>query len=172
MCGQRRAEQSYDQLTHLFSIERLPSLNRRAAGISGRKPFEAILPPPEAAPGKVGDELLQAARRLEAGMRIGRRVHHDAAPGEWLDFVPDAYEQLAMRLDVVELHRCEVERQRQQQALRRGTIAGQLTHHIFVEHPFMRLMLIDDGDALVGLKENERVEDLEQSGASGLGAWA
>src|SRR5881296_2997726 len=55
---------------------------------------------------------LQAARGFEPGMRIRRRVHHDAPPREWLHFVPDTLQQFAMRLDGIELRGLEIERQR------------------------------------------------------------
>src|SRR6185503_10768613 len=132
--GERRAQESNHELAHLIRVERLPGLDRRATGIRRGEPFEPILPAAEPAPRQIGDQLLQAARRFEAGMRIRRGVHDNAAPREGLDLVADAREQLTMRLDRVELHRREVERQREQQTLRRRTITRELAHHVFVQH--------------------------------------
>ena len=95
-------------------------------------------------------------------MRIRRRVHHDAPPREGLHFVPDTLQQFAMRLDGIELCGLEIERQRQEQPLRGCAIAAELAHHVFVEHALMRRVLIDNRDALVGLEEDEGLEDLQQ----------
>jgi len=59
-------------------------------------------------------------------MRIRRRVHHDTSTGERLDLESDAGQQLAMRLDRVELGRREVERERQQQPLRGSAVTREL----------------------------------------------
>ncbi len=97
-------------------------------------------------------------------MRVRRRVHDDAAAGEWLDLVADARQQLPMRVDRIELGGREVERERQQEALRGRSVARQLTHHILVQHPLMGGMLIHDADRLVGLENDIRVEELEDWG--------
>src|SRR6266540_3089812 len=56
-----------------------------SAGVGRRKALEPVLPAAKAATGEIGNELLQAAGGLEAGMRVRRGVHDDAATGEWLD---------------------------------------------------------------------------------------
>ncbi len=62
----------------------------------------------------------------------------------------------------VELGRREVECQRQEEALRGRPITRELAHHVFVQHALVSRVLIDDGDAGVGLEEDVRVEDLEK----------
>ena len=89
---QRRGEQPDNELAHLARVERLTGLDGGAAGVSRRKALEPVLPASEAAAGEIGHQLLQAARRLEPGMRIRRGVHDDAAAGERLDLEPDAGE--------------------------------------------------------------------------------
>jgi len=132
--GKRGAEEAHDELAHLVGIERLPGLDGGTTRIRRGESFEPVLPPAKPAAGEIGDKLLQAPRRLETWVGIRRRVDDDAAAGERLDFVPDAREQLAMRLDRIELGGGKVERQGQEQALRRRAIAGKLTHHVFVQH--------------------------------------
>ena len=89
---QRCGQQPDDELPHLIGVERLPRLDRGAACIRRGEPLQAVLPAAEPTAGEIGHELLQAARGFEARMRIGRRVHHDAASGERLDFIADAGE--------------------------------------------------------------------------------
>src|SRR6266852_10351 len=89
-CGRQQPD---DELAHLVAIECLAGLDRGPAGVRGGKTLEPILPAAEPAAGEIGDQLLQAARRFEPGMRIWRRMHHDAPAGERLDLVPDAREQ-------------------------------------------------------------------------------
>ena len=89
-----RGEQADDELAHLVGIERLPGLDGGTTRIRRGESFEPVLPPAKPAAGEIGDELLQAPRRLETWVGIRRRVHDDAAAGERLDFVPDAREQL------------------------------------------------------------------------------
>ena len=108
--GQRGAKEPDDELTHLVGLERLPSLDRRATRIRRRKALEPVLPSTKSAASEVGNQLLQTAGSLEAGMGVRRGMHDDAAPRERLDLVTDADEQLAMRLDRVELRRREIER--------------------------------------------------------------
>src|SRR5882757_9349654 len=159
--GQCRREQSHDQLAHFLDVERLPSLDRGAAGIGRGEPLEPVLPAAEAAAGEIGDELLETARRLEPRMRVRRRVDHDAAPGERLDLVADPRQQLAMRVDRIELGRREVERERKQQSLRGRAVAGQLPHHVFVQDALVRGVLVDDADGLASLEHDVGVEELE-----------
>ena len=94
-------------------------------------------------------------------MGIRRRVHHHAAPGKRLHFVADAAQQLAVRLDRLELGSGELERQRQQQSLGRRPITGELMHRPFVQHALVRRVLIDDRNAGVGLEDDVGVEDLK-----------
>src|SRR4051812_30958661 len=144
MHRQRGREQADDQLPHLLSVELMPGFDRGTTGIGGRKPLEAILPATKATAGEVGDELLEAARCLKAGMRVRRGMHYDASPRKRLDLVADALQELAMRINRIELGRREIERQRQKQTLCRRAIAAQLMHHVFVQHALMRRVLVDD----------------------------
>ncbi len=102
MRGERRRKQPDDQLAHLVDVEGLARFDGRAARVRRCKAFQTILPAAKPAAGEISDELLQAARGFEARVGIRRRVDDDAAAGERLDFVPDAREQLAMRLDRIE----------------------------------------------------------------------
>src|SRR5436309_7668932 len=86
-CG---GEQADDELAHLVGVERLAGLDGGAARVRRRKSLQPILPTAKSAAGKIGDELLQAAGRFEARVRIRRRVDDDAAARERLDFVADA----------------------------------------------------------------------------------
>src|SRR5262245_41775414 len=158
---QRGAEEPNDQLTHLSGLERLTSLDRRATRIRRRKALEPVLPSAETAPSEVGDELLQATGSLETGMGVGGGVDDDAASRERLDLVTDAHEQLAMRLDSVELRRREIEREWQEQPLRRRAVTGELAHDIFVQDALVRGVLIHDADGLAGLEDDVGVEELE-----------
>jgi len=44
----------------------------------------------------------------------------------------------------------------------RALWSAELAHHVLVEHALMRRVLIDNRDALVGLEEDEGLEDLQQ----------
>src|SRR5579859_2740191 len=68
MGGQRGREQPVDQLPHLFGVESMPGLDRRATREGRRESFEPVLPPAEAAPCQIRDELLQTPLGLEARM--------------------------------------------------------------------------------------------------------
>src|SRR6266508_3499228 len=96
---QRSGEQSEDQLAHFVDLEVVARLDGGAAGVGRGEPLEPVLPAAEPATREVGDQLLQAPRRLEAGMRIRRGVYDDAPARRGLDLESDAGEQLAMRLD-------------------------------------------------------------------------
>src|SRR5438105_3633976 len=159
---QRCREEPDHELAHLAHVERLPSFDRCPARVRRGEALEPILPTTKAPTGEIGDELLQAATRLEAGMGIRSRVHHDAAAREWLDLKTDAFEQLAVRLDRIELRGREVERQGQQQPLRGRAIAGELTQDVFVYDPFVCGVLVHDRNALVCLEEDVGIEDLEK----------
>src|SRR5438034_780125 len=111
---------------------------------------------------------LETARGVEPGVRVRRRVYHDRAPGEGLDFVSHAAQQLAVRLDRLELRRRELERERQQQPLRGRAVARELVHHRLVQHALVRRVLIYDRDPGVSLEEEVGVEDLKQ-GCQGPG---
>src|SRR5882672_4932982 len=131
---ERRREQADDEPAHFVGVERLSRLDRRAARERGGKALQPILPAAEAPTRQIGDELLQAAGGLETRMRVRRGVYDDAAAGEWLHLVADAREQLAVRFDRIELGGREVERERQQQTLRRRAVARELAHHVLVQH--------------------------------------
>ena len=170
--GQRGAEKPDDELTHFIGLERLPSLDRGPTRIRRGKALEPVLPSAKSAASEVGNELLETTGSLESGVRVGRGMHDDAAPRERLDLVTDADEQLAMRLDSVELRRREIERERQEQPLRRRAVTGELSHHVLVEHTLVRGVLIHDADGLAGLEDDIGVEELEESRAWGLGPGA
>ena len=136
-------------------------LDRRPAGERGAEALETVLPAAEAPAGEVAHQLLQAARGLEARVRVGGRVDDDAAAGERLDLEPHTPQQLAVLVDRVELGGSEIERQRQQQALGGRAVAGELPHHVLVEHALVRRMLVHDRDAVAGLKEDVGVENLK-----------
>src|SRR2546428_628108 len=89
--------------------------------------------PAESPAREIGDELAEAAGRIEAGMRIRRRVHHHRAPRERLHLVTHATEQLAVRVDRLELGRRELERQWQQEPLGRRPVARELAHRPLVQ---------------------------------------
>ena len=97
-------------------------------------------------------------------MRVRRGVDDDAAAGERLHLVADACEQLAMRFDRIELDGREVERERQEQTLRRRAVTRELAHHVLVQHALVGGMLVDDCYPGIGLKKDIRVEHLEQRG--------
>ena len=67
-----------------------------------------------------------------------------------------------MRLDRIELGGRKVEREGQEQSLRRRAVAGELAHHVFVQHTLVGGMLIYDGYAAVRLKQDIRVENLKK----------
>src|SRR5437899_9442659 len=134
---QRCGEEPQDQLPHFSGVERLPGLDRCPARVGCGEPLETILPTTKPSPGEIGDELLKAATGLEAWMRIRSRMHHDAAAGEWLNLEADAREQLAVRIDRIELRGPEVEGQGQQQPLRRRAVAGELPHDVFGQNPLV-----------------------------------
>jgi len=106
-------------------------------------------------------------------MWIRRRLHHHRASRERLNFVADAAQQLAVSVDRLELGCGEFERQWQQEPLGGRAIAGELAHGPLVQHPFVRGVLVHDGDARVGLEHDVGIEDLKQRRAwtrgSGLG---
>src|SRR6266550_4143690 len=169
---QRCREEPHDQLAHLPRVERLSRLDRGSTRVGRSEALQPILPAPESPAGEIGDELLQAACGLEARMRVRGRVNDDAAAGERLDLVADARQQLPMRVDRIELGGREVERERQQETLRGRSVPRQLTHHVLVQHPLVGGMLVDDADGLAGLKHDVGIEELEKSGARGLGVGA
>src|SRR5713101_5682548 len=86
-------EEPGQQLAHLLGVELVPRLDGRPAGEGGREALEPVLPPPEATSREVRDELLQAARGLEARVRVGRRVDHHGASRERLELEADAPQQ-------------------------------------------------------------------------------
>src|SRR3989442_10419608 len=96
---QRRRKKPHDQLAHLPGIQRLSRLDRRTTRVCRGKPLQAILPAAKPATGQIRDELLQAARGLEARVRVRGGMYDNAAPGERLDLVADARQQLPMGLD-------------------------------------------------------------------------
>src|SRR5713226_114867 len=98
---QSGGEEAGQQSAHLLGVELVPRLDGRPAREGRREALEPVLPPAEAAAREVRDQLLQAARSLEAGMRIGGGVDHDAAAGEGLDLEADAPQQLSVRVDRV-----------------------------------------------------------------------
>src|SRR2546422_6875350 len=134
MRRERRREQADDELAHFVGVECLSRLDRRAARERRGKALQPILPAAKPPARPIGDELLQAAGGLETWMRVRRGVHDDAAAGERLDLVPDAREQLPMGVDRIELGGGEVERERQQQTLRRRAVTRELAHHVLVQH--------------------------------------
>ena len=105
---------------------------------------------------------METARSVEAGMGIGRGVHHHRASRERLDLVAHAPQRFAVRCDRLELGRRELEGERQQQPLRRRAIALEVAHHRLVQHALVRRVLIHDREPGVGLEENVGVEHLKQ----------
>ena len=167
---ERRREQPRHELAHLVGLEVLAGFDGGAAGVRRREPLQPIGEPAESPAREIGDELSEAAGRIEAGMRIRRRVHHHRAPRERLHLVTHATEQLAVRVDRLELGRRELERQWQQEPLGRRPVARELAHRPLVQHPFVRGVLVHDRDARVGLEHDVAVEDLKQRRGSELGA--
>ena len=159
---QRCREEPDNELAHLAGVERLPSFDRCPARVRRGEALEPILPTTKPSTREVGDELLQAATGLETWMGIRSRMHHDAAAREWLDLKTDAFEELAVCVDRIELRGCEVERQGQQQPLRGRAIARELTHDVFIQDPLMSGVLVHDRDALVGLEEDVGIENLKK----------
>src|SRR5690349_21286215 len=159
---QRGGQQPHDQLPHFAHVERLTGFDGGAARVGRRETLQAVLPAAEPAAGEIGDQLLETARRFEPRVGVRCRMHNDAATGERLDLVADAREQLAMRFDGIELGRREVERQRQEQSLRRRAVARQLAHDVFVEDSFMGGVLVDYRYTGIGLEKDIRIEHLHQ----------
>src|SRR5437867_8059269 len=156
------ADDTHYDLPHLVLREPLAGLDRGAAGEGGGEALQPVRQAAEAAAREIGHELLQAARRVEPWMRVGRRVNDHRAARERLDLIPDAPQQLPVGVHGLELRRREVERQWQQEALRGGAVARELAHHGLVQHALVRRVLIHDGDGGVGREDDIGVEDLEQ----------
>src|SRR5690349_9117660 len=107
--GQRGGQQSYHELAHLVGIEMMSRLDRGAARVRRGEALQPVGPAAEAAAREIGHELLEAARRFEARMRIGRRRDDHAAARQRLQLEAHAAQQLAVRVDRLQLGRCEVE---------------------------------------------------------------
>src|SRR6266480_3039034 len=161
---ERRAEQPTHQLTHLLEPEPLARLDRGPAREGGGEALEAVRPTAEPAAREIRHELLEAAGGVEARMRVGGRVHDHGPAGKRLDLVAHASQQLPVGLDGVELGGRELDREGQEQPLRRCAVTRELAHQVLVEDPLVRRVLVHDRDAGVGLEEEIRVEDLKQRG--------
>src|SRR5262245_61667223 len=87
---QGAGEESGHQPAHLLLGKDLARLDRGPAGIGRGETLQPISPSSETATSKIGNQLAQAALRIESGMRCRHGVHHDASPSEGLDLEPDA----------------------------------------------------------------------------------
>src|SRR2546425_3772198 len=115
--GKRCREQPAHEVAHLCELEALSRLDRCPTGERRPESLEPVREGPEPAARKVRHELLEAARGVEARMRVRRRMHYYGPPGERLDLVSHAPQQLPVGVDRVELGRRELERERQEQPL-------------------------------------------------------
>src|SRR5439155_1703769 len=68
---ERGGEEADDQLAHFVRVQAVAGLDGGAAGVRRGKALQAVLPSAEPPPREVGDELLEAAGRLEAGLGAG-----------------------------------------------------------------------------------------------------
>ena len=115
-----------------MATQTLTGLDGRTTREGRGEALEPVCPAAETRAGEVCDELLETARRIKPGVRIRRGMNHHSAAGKSFDFIADALQQLAMLVDRLELGRGEFERQRQQQALSRRAVTGELPHDAFI----------------------------------------
>src|SRR4030095_11445611 len=120
---QGTGEESGHQPAHFLLGERFAGLDRGTTGIGRSEAFEPVGPSPETATSKIGDQLAQAALRIEAGMRRRHGVDHDAPASEGLDLEADAGDLFPVGLDGFELLVGDFARARAQQSLARSTPA-------------------------------------------------
>src|SRR5439155_1681049 len=66
---ERRREQPGQELAHLVGLEVLAGFDGGAAGVRRREPLQPIGEPAKSPAREIGDELSEAAGRIEAGMR-------------------------------------------------------------------------------------------------------
>src|SRR5947208_128890 len=69
---QRRGEQPEHELPHLLRLEPLARLDGRATGERRREALQPVGERAESPACEIGDELLEAARRVESGGNISR----------------------------------------------------------------------------------------------------
>ncbi len=117
-------EEAEQQLAHLPLVQPLPRLDRGAAGVGGGEALQPVGPAAEPPARQVGDHLAEAGRGVEARVRRGHRVDHHRAAAERLGLEPDAAQLLAVGLDRVELLVGQLQRERQQEPLRRRVRAA------------------------------------------------
>src|SRR5258708_33665959 len=154
----------------LVGLEPLAGLDGGAAGVRRGEALQPVGERAEPPAREIGDQLAEAARGIEARMRIRCRLHYHRASRERLNFVADAAQQLAVSVDRLELGCGELERQWQQEPLGGRAIAGELAHGPLVQHPFVRGVLVHDRDPRVGLEHDVGIEDLKQRW--GVWLWA
>src|SRR6266566_2470995 len=73
---QRRAEQPEHELAHLLHSQPLTRLDGGATRERRGEALQPVREPAEPSAREIGDELLKTARGVEAGMGVGRRMHH------------------------------------------------------------------------------------------------
>ena len=129
-------------------VEPVAGLDRGPAGKGGGEALEPVGPSTEPSAREVGDDLSKAGAGIEARVRRGHGVHHHRPAAECLRLESDAAELLAVPLDGLELLVGQLQGERQQQPLRRRAAPVQLRHHLLVQHPLMRRVLVDEHQPL------------------------
>ena len=110
-------KQLVQQIAHLHDFELMTCHHGRTATVGGSEAFESVRHNTKSIPSQVRDHLLQTPARVEPRVRVGNGMEHHGSPPERLDLEPNAFEEIFVRIDGLELRGIEVDGDRQQQAL-------------------------------------------------------
>src|SRR5690348_15632737 len=144
-----RVAQRDEERAHLVGRERVPRLHRGLARHGREHALVSRGGGGDAIAGEGRERLAEATLRVEATMRRGDGVDRDGVAAEGRDLVAHALEFGAMPLERVQLRGGEIEREWQQQSLRRRVAALELAQERLVQHALVRGMLVDEDDAVL-----------------------
>src|SRR5436190_94001 len=160
--GQDALTQRHEQGPHLLRRERVARLDRGLACDGRRKMLTSRARARDPIAGERRERVTQAALGVEARMRRGNGVNDHGLAAELAELVTQRLQQIPMRIERVGLGTGELQREREQQTLRRAGTAFQGVHETLVQHALVRGVLIDEDDTGLRLEHEIRAAELEQ----------
>ena len=117
---------------------------------------------PESIGGQIREELRETPARVEARVRVGRRLDCDAPTGKRGELIPHALEEFPVSLEGVLLGDRELEGERQEQPLRPAARPAEGRHRPLVQDALVRGVLVHERERLALLEDDIGVEHLQE----------